>query len=112
MRYRQLRWIETRLSVANRVAFWQRVHERLAKLHIRTQDSNGHAGEARGPRSAVEPPDLHRDWCRGRVEALDAVAGAWPRWRSAACGGATRPVEAPGRDLPASRPDLHRGRCR
>jgi hypothetical protein len=43
--------------------------------------------------------------CHGRVEALDAVAapGAppWSRWRAAALG----------RDLPASRPGLHRDRC-
>jgi hypothetical protein len=33
------------------------------------------------------------------------ACGAWPRWRSAACGvGRRRPVKAPGRDLPASRP--------
>jgi len=47
----------------------------------------------------------------GRVEPLDAGAvperGAWPRWRRAACG-VRRPVKAPGRALPASRPGLHR----
>ena len=67
--------IETPLTVANRVAFWQRVHERLAKLSNRidpaTQgkicgdisppDSNGHAGEGPGRDLPWSRPDLHRD---------------------------------------------------
>jgi hypothetical protein len=35
-------------------------------------------------------------------------AVAWPRWRSAACGGAAGRVAAYGRALPASRPGLRR----
>jgi len=67
--------IETPLSAANRVAFWQRVHERLAKLSNRIDPATQGkirgdidtqipmVTPARGPAADLPAsrPDLHRD---------------------------------------------------
>ena len=73
--------IETPLTVANRVAFWQRVHERLAKLSNRIDPAT--QGKIRGDIHSripmVTPTRRPAAICRAAARtctAIDAVAAS------------------------------------
>jgi hypothetical protein len=104
--------IETPLNVADRVAFWQRVHERLAKLSNRIDPATQGKilgdidaqipmvtpGEAPGCRSAGEPPGPAPRSDITAIRGLAASSRSMPaQSRSAATGrgGDRRPVVAP-----------------
>jgi hypothetical protein len=76
--------IETPLSFANRVAFWQRVHERLAKLSNRIDPAT--QGKIRGDIHTqipmVTPARCPAAICRGAARTCTAMP--WPR-RAARC---------------------------